>query len=295
MKRLHAALAALALLNSGPALAADAPARVTKARVKPAPGKAMAQGATTPALTPVGQVEARARASLATPPGQSSAPLLLGEVLATARFHTPQVLEALARVRGAEGRVLSTEGAFDTVFSADANTRPTGFYTGADAGARLAQPLRNNGGQLYGGYDISSGSFPSYDTSNNTARYGRIKAGAVVALLRDRLIDDRRFNRELAEGDLVVAETDQLLVAIGVQGRAIATYNNWVIAGQRLAIFKSLLALALDRHKGLRRQVEEGLRPAILLTENEQNILRRETLVAQAEQQLQVAATQVSL
>jgi outer membrane protein TolC len=239
-------------------------------------------------------LEADARVSAQALPA-ATAPLGLDEVLAASRFHAPQVLEALARVRGAENRLLTTEGAFDTLFSANAEVRPTGFYDGREVGFRVAQPLATNGGSVYGGYDIAGGSFSSSASSNNTAQFGRLTVGTMFALLRDREIDDRRFNRAIASGDVVLADNDRLLVAIGVQARAITAYNNWLIAGQRVAVFKDLLQLALDRQAGFKRQVAEGLRPAILLTENEQNILRRQTLVVQAEQALQVAAVNLSL
>jgi outer membrane protein TolC len=239
-------------------------------------------------------LEADAEAS-ARPLPAATAPLGLDEVLAASRFHAPQVLEALARVRGAESRVLTTEGAFDTLFNASIETRPTGFYSGSDAGVRVMQPLATNGGSVYAGYDISRGTFPSYDAQNFTARYGRFTAGTLFSLLRDRDIDERRFNRAMASADVILADNDRLMVAIGVQARAIAAWNNWVIAGQRVAIYKDLLKLALDRQAGFKRQVTEGLRPAILLTENEQNILRRQTLVVQSEQALEQAAVALSL
>lgn len=239
-------------------------------------------------------LEADARAA-AQPLPAATSPLALDEVLAASRFHAPQVLEALARVRGAESRLLTTEGAFDTLFNANVDTRPTGFYSGSDAGVRVMQPLAGNGGNVYAGYDVSRGSFPTYQADNFTARYGRFTAGTLFSLLRDRDIDDRRFNRAMASADIVLADNDRLMVAIGVQARAIAAWNNWVIAGQRVAVYKGLLQLALDRQAGFKRQVAEGLRPAILLTENEQNILRRQTLVVQSEQALEQAAVALSL
>lgn len=247
-----------------------------------------------PAQTSRRALEAEARAA-AQPLPAATSPLALDEVLAASRFHAPQVLEALARVRGAEARLLTTEGAFDTLFNANLDTRPTGFYSGSDAGVRVMQPLATNGGNVYAGYDVSRGSFPSYQADNFTARYGRFTAGTLFSLLRDRDIDDRRFNRAMASGDIVLADNDRLMVAIGVQARAIAAWNNWVIAGQRVAVYKGLLQLALDRQAGFKRQVAEGLRPAILLTENEQNILRRQTLVVQSEQALEQAAIALSL
>lgn len=245
-----------------------------------------------PGVSPTLEAEARAAAE---PLPAASQPLSLAEVLLASRFHAPQVLEALARVRGAEGRLLTAEGAFDTLFAASFDTRPTGFLDGTAAGARLTQPFATNGGSFFGGYDISRGALATAQSGANTAQYGRFTAGTIFALLRDREIDDRRFNRTLADADVLIADTDRLLVAIGVQARAIAAWNNWVIAGQRVVVFKDLLKLALDRQAGFKRQVAEGLRPAILLTENEQNILRRQTLVVQAEQALQLAAISLSL
>jgi outer membrane protein TolC len=222
-------------------------------------------------------------------------PLMLAEVLASSRFHAPQVLEALARLRGAEGRLLSAEAAFDTVFSAAAETRLSGFYDGRDVEAKVTQPLGNLGGYAYGSYRVSGGKFPIYEDERYTNQFGEIKAGAVLALMRDRLIDDRRFGRVQAEADVAIADADRLMVAIGVQTRAIQTYNNWLVAGLRLAIYQDLLKLAQDRQSAFRRQVAEGARPTILLTENEQNILRRQSLVVQSEQALAVAATALSL
>jgi outer membrane protein TolC len=235
---------------------------------------------------------APAPAIVATP---KAAPLTLDEVLASARFHAPQVLEALARVRGAEGRLLSAQAAFDTVFAAQADTRVTGYYDGRDIGAQVTKPLTDRGGYLYGGYRVSGGRFPIYEDDRYTSQLGELKAGAVLSLMRDRLIDDRRFARSIAETDIAIADADRLMVAIGVQTRAIQTYNNWVIAGLRLTLYQDLLKLAQDRQAGFKRQVQEGARPTILLTENEQNILRRQTLVVQSDQALDVAANALSL
>jgi outer membrane protein TolC len=231
----------------------------------------------------------------ATAPQPRSGALTLAEVLASSRFHAPQVLEALARVRGAQGRVVSAEGAFDTVFSADATSRLTGFYDGQIADTMIMKPLSENGGYAYGGYRISAGRFPIYEDQNYTNQAGEVRAGAVFALMRDRAIDARRFARSFAEADVAIAEADRLMIAIGVQRQALAAYNNWVAAGRRLEVYRGLLALAEARQAGFRRQVEEGARPRILLTENEQNILRRQTLVVQSEQQLAQAAVALSL
>jgi outer membrane protein TolC len=243
-----------------------------------------------------GTAAAQSRASRAVAPAALAAtPLTLDEVLASSRFHAPQVLEALARVRGAEGKLLTAEGAFDTVFSAGADQRLAGFYDGGEVGAMVTRPLENFGGSVYGGYRVSRGTFPIYENENYTSEGGELKAGAVFSLLRDRMIDERRFARVQAEADIALADADRMMVAVGVQTRAIQTYNAWVVAGLRLKVYRGLLALAQERQAGFKRQVDEGARSRIILTENEQNILRRETLVAQSEQALAMAANALSL
>ena len=228
-------------------------------------------------------------------PALAEAPLTLDEVLQSSRRHAPQVQEAIARVRSAEGKLLSAEGAFDTVVKAEATSRALGFYDGQTLGGSVYRPLADWGGQVYGGYRVSTGDFPIYEDKSFTNALGEVKVGAVFSLLRDRLIDDRRFARRNATIDIDLAEADRLLAAITVQRRAVAAYNMWVASGLRLTVFRELLDLAKGRQAGLARQVQAGARPRILLTENEQNVLRRQTLVARAEQDLALAANTLSL
>lgn len=222
-------------------------------------------------------------------------PLTLREVLASSAQFQPQILEAIAKVRAAEGKRLQAEGAFDTQVKAQAEGRLSGFYDGSYAGGTIERPIENWGGSYYGGYRISGGRFPIYEDERYTNVLGEIKAGAVLSLLRDRFIDERRFNRGNAALDVDIAETERLITAITVQRRAVAAYNLWVAAGLRLKVYRDLLELARARQAGLERQVELGARPRILLTEQAQNILRRETLVARTEQELANAANTLSL
>lgn len=228
-------------------------------------------------------------------PASRSAPLTLAEVLASSRKFQPLILEAIARVRAAEGKRLAAEGAFDTNVQAEGSARLSGFYDGSYASGQISRPIENWGGSYYGGYRVSGGRFPIYEDKNYTNVLGELRAGAVLALMRDRRIDERRFNRGNAALDVEIAEAERLAAAIGVQRRAVAAYNQWVAAGLRLEVYRDLLGIARARQAGLQRQVEEGARPRIILTENAQNILRRETLVARAEQDLAQAANTLSL
>lgn len=228
-------------------------------------------------------------------PMPKSGPLTLDEVLRSSARAAPQIVEALAKIRSAEGKAITADGAFDMVFEAEGRSRTLGYYDGTVAAASANRPLSNNGGYVYGGYRVSRGSFPVYEDQNYTNRLGEVKVGALYSLLRDRLVDERRTKRTLASGDIDIARFEREAVAIGVQRRAVDAYQNWVAAGLRLRAYRDLLDLSLNRRGGLARQVELGARPDILLAENDQNVVRRRALVVRAEGDFQAAANALSL
>jgi len=235
---------------------------------------------------------------VATPPAWDEAangPLLLEEVLRASARHSPLIVEALAKVRQAEGRSLTAEGAFDTVFKGEASSRLSGYYDGSALEAKVTRPFATNGGEAYGSYRLSRGSFPIYEDRAYTNQAGEFKVGAVFALLRDRLVDERRTKLGIAASDIDIARLDGEMVAIGVQGRAIQAYQAWVVAGLRLATYRALLDLAMARREGIGTQVRLGAQPDILRTENEQNIVRRRALVLRTEIELETAANNLSL
>jgi len=215
-------------------------------------------------------------------------------VLESSLQHFPEILEAMARRRAAAGAIIESEGSFDLVFQAEGFARPTGFYDGTALSGGVKQPFRNFGGSVYSGYSISRGDFPIYEDEYFTSLGGKLKAGVVFSLLRDRLIDDRRY--ELAEARLGAraADFEVLATQVGVQQRALATYWRWVTAGQNLVVYEELLRNAASRESALARQVERGARAEIFLTENRQNIIRRMSLVTAARRDFQTLANELA-
>lgn len=222
-------------------------------------------------------------------------PLLPEAVRSSARDHYPEVLAAEAERRAAEGSLLSARGAFDTRVESEAKTRLEGYYSGDILTTEVVRPLGPLGAEVYGGYRVSDGDFPIYEDYYFTNRLGEGKIGVLFSLLRDRTIDSRRFGVRQAELDLELAEIDLLLTRIDVQRRALLAYWRWVAMGRELAAYRSLLSLAEERDRALRREVASGARAEIFLTENAQNLTRRRELVRQAERELALAANRLSL
>ncbi len=221
-------------------------------------------------------------------------PLLPEHILRSSATRFPEILESIARERAASGDLLAADGAFDLVFKADGFDRATGFWTGAILNTELRQNLRSNGGQVYGGYRVSDGTFPIYEDINFTNNGGEFKVGVLFSLLRDRSFDQRRFRVEDARFAQRQASLDVILTQIGVQQQALNAYWRWVATGQELKIYRELLQIAENRNTGLEEQVSKGALPTIALTENMQNIIRRQILVAEAERSFAVAANSLS-
>lgn len=222
-------------------------------------------------------------------------PLQPEEVLASSAVHFPGILEGLAQRRVAEGRVTEARGAFDLVFSADSFGRVNGFYDGTVVEGGARKPLRPLGASIYSKYTVSDGTFPIYEDQYFTNNGGDLKVGVLFSLLRDRNIDSRRFAETDSELALRQADLELLLTRVGVQQRALAAYWQWVATGQQLAVYRDLLEIAEKRERALKTEVRTGRRAEIFLTENRQNITRRQTLVTRAERDFRVAANRLAL
>ncbi|WP_148274900.1 TolC family protein [Novosphingobium sp. PP1Y] len=225
----------------------------------------------------------------------SGEPLTLQDVLRSSARSAPDIIAALARNRQAEARALSAQGAFDAVFAVEARSRLAGYYDGTEFAGKAEQPLMDNGGYVYGQYRASRGDFPVYEDKGYTNRLGELKVGALYSLLRDRLIDARRSEFRLAANDIDIARFEAKAAGIGVQMRAADAYQKWVAAGLKLKAYQALMVLAQNRSAGIERQVKLGAKPAIILTENEANLVKRQAFVAEARQDLRAAAVKLSL
>ncbi|MFM7379106.1 MAG: TolC family protein [Erythrobacter sp.] len=219
-----------------------------------------------------------------------SGPLTPDEVLRSSALTFPTILEAFEREAAARSDQLSADGAFDLMLRAEAFDRLTGFNDGGAVRAQATQPLQPYGAQIYGGYTLSDGRLPTSQSSFNTNEFGRFNVGALFSLLRDRDIDPRRFALEDTRLATSQARLDVMLVQLNVQQEALRAYWRWVAAGEEIRVFEELLEIAEARQVGLTREVGEGARARIALTENEQNLLRRRTLLAGARRDFQIAS-----
>ena len=217
-------------------------------------------------------------------------PLLPEEVLRSSALTFPSILEAFEREAAARADQVAADGAFDLMLKGEYYDRLSGFYSGGVGKVEARQPLRPYGAEVFGSYRVSNGDFPTYENENYTNNLGEIKVGALFSLLRGRDIDSRRFTIEDTRLAASQAQLDVMLVQLNVQHEALRAYWRWVAAGEEIRVFEELLEIAEARQIGLSREVREGARARIALTENEQNLLRRRTLLEQARRDFATAA-----
>ena len=220
----------------------------------------------------------------------TTGPLTPEEVLRSSALTFPSILEAFEREAAARADQLGADGAFDLMLKGEYYDRLTGYYSGGFGKVEARQPLRPYGAEVFGSYRVSNGDFPTYENYNYTNNLGEVKVGALFSLLRNRDIDSRRFAIEDTRLAASQAKLDVMLVQLNVQHEALRAYWRWVAAGQEIHVFEELLEIAEARQVGLAREVGEGARARISLTENEQNLLRRRTLLEQARRDFQTAS-----
>ncbi len=220
--------------------------------------------------------------------------LLPEEVLRSSALTFPTILESFEREAAARADQLSADGAFDLMLDAQYYDRFTGTWSGGFGEVKATQPLAPMGAEVFGSYRVSDGRFPIYENIYNTNEFGELKIGALLSLLRDSDIDARRFALEDTRLAASQARLDVLLVQLNVQFEALRAYWRWVAAGEEIRVYEELLEIAEARAVGLSRQVRLGAQPRIALTENEQNIIRRKTLLEEARRDFLTASNGLS-
>jgi outer membrane protein TolC len=221
--------------------------------------------------------------------------LRLEDVLDSVEKQYPPLLAALQERPIAQADVLAAEGRFDLNLRARLDSDSLGYYSNQRWDFGFEQPLVWNGMSVTGGYRVGDGSFAPYDGKLETRSLGELRSGVRLPLLRDRAIDGRRA--ELAKAQIGVQ-----LATLGIEQQRLAItlsaaqrYWNWVAAGRRLMLARSVREIAEERQQLLDTGVKAGQLPAVDSADNRRAILQRQGQVVEAERAMQQAAIELSL
>lgn len=218
----------------------------------------------------------------------------LDEVIDSVYRSYPALRAAFYNRNIAQGEYLSAQGNFDTKLKGITQNQPLGYYNNYRHGIGIQQPTYW-GGEVFTGYRIGRGFFEPWYGERPTNLGGEFKAGVSVPLWRNRNIDQRRAElwNSAWQTHRVEPQIQQELIDFVLL--ASDAYWSWVAAGQIYQIQNQLLQLAIDRNKGIEREVDLGARDPPDLEDNRRLIVSREAKVISARQKLQQASYKLSI
>jgi outer membrane protein, heavy metal efflux system len=225
----------------------------------------------------------------------SAGPLSLGEVLASTRESYPALVAARADVEAADGDQLAAAGAFDPVWRTRAWTTPISGYpqTRVDSVVEVPTPLW--GASFFGGYRLGTGKIQSYYGERETWSAGELRVGAVVPIIRNGPIDRRRATEARAALGQSMAGLSVEQQQLELNRLATWRYWDWVAAGRRREIARSLLQLAKDRDVQLSARANAGDVAQFDRQDNARALVQREAFVVQTQRALDQSAFELSL
>lgn len=228
-------------------------------------------------------------------PVLSQRELSLAEVLTRADETFPPLAAARFDIEGAKGDRLAAAGAFDPVWRTRMVTSPISGYpqTRLDSAIEVPTPLW--GASFFAGYRLGLGKIPDYYRERETLSGGEFRVGVGVPLLRNGPIDRRRATLARAELSQQLAGLSLTQQQLEVTRLAAFRYWDWVAAGHRREIARSLLQVARDRDGQLAVRAKEGDVPVFDREDNLRALAQREAQLVQAQRAVEQSAFELSL
>ncbi len=219
----------------------------------------------------------------------------LYQVIASTFKHHPMIMSQMKELDQAKQYVRQSLGAFDLNLKSDAQGYTDGYYDGQAFNVFLEKPLFYLNSKAYAGYRKSDGTFPVYNDQLTTLSEGEAFAGAMISLLRDRSIDDKRFKNIIARQNLVQSELELKNQYVELQTMAANAYYKWLSHLEKVRVQIELLSLAESRVQNFSTRIRKGDLAKIYGLENEQYILKRQINLNQDKQKLYQASLYLSL
>ncbi len=225
----------------------------------------------------------------------SGSSVTLSEVLSSVDQHYPLIRAAVQDREKAEADLLSARGGFDPTLRSGYQAQPSGEYENRHFDVAIEQATPYWGARLFTGYRQGRGSFGPYDEKLLTNSEGELRAGAQVPILRGGATDERRARLASGERALEASEASLELQKIESRRQATFRYVEWLAAGERLAIARSLVQLANDRDRALEARVRRGDAARIERTDNQRSVIQRDAGLISAIRGLERAALELSI
>jgi hypothetical protein len=220
--------------------------------------------------------------------------LNLMDVVFNVEKNFPLLVATMQDLMIARSELITAEGAFDSSLRSGA-TASTGYYQNQRFDTIIEQPTPVNGTSFFAGYRLGRGEFAPYYGERATNRYGEVRAGARVPLLRDRTIDKNRAGIQSSTIGLKIADLNVTQQKVEIIKNAMLRYWDWIASVEKLKIAKNIYNIAKDRQDQIQKRVKAGDLPRIEETENKRIVLQRKSQLVAFEQLLINSANELSI
>ena len=224
--------------------------------------------------------------------------LTLQKFLAQVDSNYPKLRSMRIERDVAEAKFQEKKGAFDPSLSFETsflryNSSTTrGKLSESRMTETVVEVLDRSGIKFLAGQRLNMGSVKS--PSSSTGSLGEWFVGAKIPLIRDLGLNPKRAAESQAAYGIPLAEKLILEARLDTLTAAGIAYWDWVGAGDKLRISKSLLQLAIDRAKFIRARFDAGAIPRIDTDEADAEVFRRRAQLEKAERDLQKAELKLS-
>lgn len=214
------------------------------------------------------------------------AKLTVQAVIESIEKNHPKIQEAAAKRAQAEQEEMAALGNFDTVVEQNTNLRLSGYYSGQFIEHKVSRRFRSIGGEMFGGYRLSGGSFPEYEGEMRTLGGGEANMGVAFSLLQDREVDDERnaLQNALLKREHWRAREKAILNQTLFYG--LSAFLDWYSASLQYQVIRELVINSEERLEGIKGRVTSGDLAQISLTEFEVTLLTRNQALQKAKLEL---------
>lgn len=220
--------------------------------------------------------------------------LALRDVLLAVEGEHPLLEASRADVGAADGEAMAARGGFDPILRARGAVQPVSGYPQTRLDVVVEQPTPFWGLNLFAGYKLGLGSYPTYD-ARITNQLGEVRAGLELPVLRNGWMDRRRTAVARTRAGAVAAQASLGQQRLDLARAAAVRYWDWVAAGRRREIASALLSIAKDRDVQLKGRVLAGDIPSFERQDNQRALVQREGNLVLAQRGLEQSAIELSL
>lgn len=217
------------------------------------------------------------------------------EVQKSVLAHFPLIQEAQLKPLESKANLNSAAGDFDTKLKVKTSNRIDEKYDYQFIESSVEKQLGGTGLKLFMGYLQGLGRIPAYTGLYETPAAGEGFVGFSMPLLRDRSIDQSRFQLTTAKIENQIAEQEVELKKTFYIYKALSSYEKWRLAYAKYTLKKKLVDIASERQTMLEKRAHAGDLENYRLVDNQRSVDKRNEELLAAELELENARVQLSL